>query len=50
MVWKESGKWLILLEDKVLAEFDRLYEARCCKEQLLVLPDDVRKEVLASFV
>lgn len=50
IVRRESGKWLILLENKVIAEFERHYEARAYKEQLLILPDDIRKEVLASFV
>lgn len=50
VVRKKSKKYLVMLENKVLAEFERHYEARACKEQILILPDDIRKEVLAPFV
>lgn len=50
IVRKKSKKYLVMLENKVLAEFERHYEARACKEQILILPDDIRKEVLAPFV
>ena len=45
VVRKKSKKYLVMLGDTVLAEFERMYEARSCKEQLLILPDDIRKEV-----